>query len=93
MVNRDCDDSIYRYKVVWYNESGIVNNREFFCNMTEVCNKLDIKKPTLAHLLKDTPHKKKWKNIKIERCYITRKITSYYTYTYDENDGNSSDSE
>ena len=93
MVNRDCDDSIYRYKIVWYNELRKVINREFFCNMTEVCNKLEIKKPTLVHLLKDTAHKDKWKNIKIERVYIPRKVVSYYTYSYNENDINSSDSD
>ena len=36
MVNRDCDDSIYRFKIVWYNDKGRVINRNFYCNMTEV---------------------------------------------------------
>ena len=93
MVNRDCDDSIYRYKIVFYNDLGKVINREFYCNMVGVCDKLNIKKSTLLHLLENTAHKKKWRNIKIERCYIPRKIVSYYTYVYNENDINSSDSD
>jgi len=92
MVNRDCDDSIYRFKIVWYNDKGRVINRNFYCNMTEVCNKLEINKSTLLHLLKDTAHKNnRWRNIKTDRCYIPRKRISYYTYEYKEEDLNSSD--
>ena len=93
MVNNNCDDSVYRYKIVWFNNKRKVINRVFCCNMPEVCKELNIQKVTLVHLLKNTAHHSKYRNIKIERVYIPRKVISYTTYKFDPDKEEDSDSD
>lgn len=86
-------DKAYRYKIIWYNNMHKVVNRVFCCNMGDVCKILEIERGSLFAQLKNTAHTSKWRNIKVERVYIPRKIISYFNYTFDPANEIDSDSD